>query len=206
MNRIFFGEREFLFSEMKPEIPVSSFEYNDIKDWVAFVQQDFEQSLVFIHTPEPQDCFLHFLQNFKVVPAAGGLVKTLFPEGEKYLYIFRNGMWDLPKGKKEAGESEETNALREVEEETGMKGLKILHYLDHTYHFMAARDGGAPLVKQTAWFLMDIAEPQTPVPQTEEGIVKAEWLSIPEIKKILGLMYTSVATLSNRFLLESGRL
>lgn len=205
MNRIFFGEREFLFSEMKPEIPVPSFEYNDIKDWAAFVQKDFEQNLVFIHTPEPRDCFLRFLQNFRVVPAAGGLVKTRFEEDEKYLYIFRNGMWDLPKGKKEAGENDESNALREVEEETGMKGLEILRYLDHTYHFMAARDGGAPLVKQTAWFLMYIPDPQPPVPQTEEGIEKAEWLSLSEIKNILGLMYTSVATLSNRFLLEPCR-
>lgn len=206
MNRIFFGEREFLFSEMKPEIPVPSFEYNDIKDWVAFVQQDFEQNLVFIHTSDLQEDFPRFLQNFKVVPAAGGIVKTRFTEGEKYLYIFRNGMWDLPKGKKEAGENDESNALREVAEETGLKDLEILRYLDHTYHFMAARDGGAPLVKQTAWFLMHIPALQTPVPQTEEGITKAEWLSVPEIKKILGLMYTSVATLSNRFLLESGRL
>ena len=54
---------------------------------------------------------------FKVIRAAGGVVDK---EG-KTLLIHRNGLWDLPKGKMERNEDIRSCALREVEEETGVK-------------------------------------------------------------------------------------
>jgi len=42
------------------------------------------------------------------------------------LFIFRNGKWDLPKGKAEAKETINQTAIREVEEETGITGLSII--------------------------------------------------------------------------------
>ena len=43
------------------------------------------------------------------------------PEGIRYLLILQtNGFWSLPKGHMEPGESEETTALRELREETGL--------------------------------------------------------------------------------------
>ncbi len=44
---------------------------------------------------------------------------------DEILMIFRRGKWDLPKGKLDKGESLEACALREVEEETGLKKNKI---------------------------------------------------------------------------------
>lgn len=59
---------------------------------------------------------------YKNIEAAGGLV--LRSDGH-FLGIFRLGKWDLPKGKAEKGESMETTALREVEEECGIFGLSV---------------------------------------------------------------------------------
>ena len=63
--------------------------------------------------------------------AAGGLVTN--PQGQ-ILWIFRRGFWDLPKGKVEKMESIEEAALREVEEECGIKQLVLDKLIDKTYH------------------------------------------------------------------------
>src|ERR1043166_3932939 len=72
-----------------------------------------------------------FTSFFKVIEAAGGLVKN--NKGE-YLFIFRKGKWDLPKGKIDKGESVSAAAIREVEEECGVKKLSIRKELPPTYH------------------------------------------------------------------------
>ncbi|MCH5244269.1 MAG: NUDIX domain-containing protein [Lentimicrobiaceae bacterium] len=201
MNRIFFGSREIEFTDTLPPLPCLIAEFNKVSDWNRWVRKEFSQTHACVLCQNPKEDFARFLQKFRVVEAAGGIVQAPFPDGtEKYLYIFRNGMWDLPKGKKEAGEDDATNALREVEEETGLKNLQIVRYLDHTYHFMPTKEGELP-VKQTAWFLMRVDSPQQTIPQTEEGIEKAEWLSLSDVKQRLALMFASVATLSDRFLL-----
>ena len=58
--------------------------------------------------------------------AGGG--KVYNPKNE-ILFIFRNGKWDLPKGKAEAKETINLTALREVEEETGITGLSYYQAL-----------------------------------------------------------------------------
>ena len=59
------------------------------------------------------------MHKYLEVNAGGGLV--INSKGE-YLLIRRSGLWDLPKGHQEPGEPIEETALREVEEETGLKG------------------------------------------------------------------------------------
>ena len=58
-----------------------------------------------------------------VVRAAGGLPVRAGPDGPEVLVVHRPqyGDWTFPKGKCEAGESDEACALREVEEETGLR-------------------------------------------------------------------------------------
>ena len=51
---------------------------------------------------------------FTEVDAAGGLVRDM---NGQYLLILRNGIWDLPKGKREKGEDVAQTAVREVMEE-----------------------------------------------------------------------------------------
>ena len=41
-----------------------------------------------------------FFSNYKLVIAGGGVV---FNKNKEILFIFRNGYWDLPKGKIEVG-------------------------------------------------------------------------------------------------------
>ena len=50
-------------------------------------------------------------------------------EEELYVVLLRHrfgGHWSFPKGHVEAGESERQTALREVREETGLSGIKLL--------------------------------------------------------------------------------
>ena len=61
-----------------------------------------------------------FCREFREVNAAGGLVVRRTEDGPVFLFIRRNGLWDLPKGHQEAGEDIRTTALREVCEETGL--------------------------------------------------------------------------------------
>ena len=90
--------------------------------------------------------FLELLPN---VVAGGG--KVLNSEG-RILFIFRNGKWDLQKGKAENKETIDQTALREVEEETGVEDLKITKPLEITYHIFKRND--KYFIKKTYWFEM----------------------------------------------------
>ena len=48
-----------------------------------------------------------------------------FDENKEFLLIFRDEMWDLPKGKQEPDEEISKTALREVEEECGISGMDL---------------------------------------------------------------------------------
>jgi len=59
-----------------------------------------------------------------VIEAAGGVVERDTPEGRCIAVIYRERYgpeWALPKGKRRRGESWQQTALREVEEETGLR-------------------------------------------------------------------------------------
>lgn len=120
-----------------------------------------------------------FKSNYRTVKAAGGLVKNEFDE---FLFIFRRGMWDLPKGKMEKGESKEQTAVREVEEETGVCNISILKSLGKTLHTYKNRVG-ARIIKKSYWYLME-ATKQQPIPETSEDIQKAEWMKIQQFYQL----------------------
>ncbi len=128
-----------------------------------------------------------FSSAFKTIDAAGGLVKN--SKGE-YLFIFRNGKWDLPKGKVEKGEKIRAAATREVEEECGIGKLKITKELDTTYH--TYRLAGSDILKRTYWFEMSSDDMSVLVPQTEEGITEVKWISKNELEQVYANTYDSV--------------
>ena len=128
-----------------------------------------------------------FCNKFNQINAGGGLVRN--NEG-KYLLIFRHNIWDLPKGKQEPGETIEECALREVEEETGLKGLELENHLCTTHH--TYKVFGLSCIKHTYWYNMQYNGSQNTVPQGEEDISAAEWFSKQELAEKLEGTYPSI--------------
>ena len=93
--------------------------------------------------------------------------------------ILRNGKWDLPKGKIEKGESIKACAMREVEEESGVRGLQITQRLIDTYHTYQLN--GEKILKHTYWFKMKTNFNGILNPQTEEAITQVCWVNEDEI-------------------------
>ena len=103
--------------------------------------------------------------------------------------IYRNGVWDLPKGKQEEGEDITVTALREVQEESGVQA-SLGELLTVTWH--SYRLDGNLIVKSTHWYRM-FAPKNAPVkPQTEEGIEKCEWVTPEDLDYRLANTYPSV--------------
>src|SRR5688572_3663924 len=90
-----------------------------------------------------------FYKHFKVIIASGGVV---FNSNEEILLIFRKGKWDLPKGKLDKGETLEECAVREVEEETGIKNIKLEEKVIITYHTYI--EFGKHILKESHWYKM----------------------------------------------------
>ncbi len=132
---------------------------------------------------------------FKCVYAAGGIVRN---NKNEILFIYRLGKWDLPKGKMELNESPAETALREVEEECGISDLVLGEQQPSTYHMYYDNEY---ILKITYWFEMFYKGTQTPKPQTEEAIEKAEWVSVNDLDKIFANTYSNVAELVNRYVL-----
>lgn len=131
-----------------------------------------------------------FLKKLPNVIAGGG--KVIHDNGD-ILFIFRNGKWDLPKGKTEAKETIENTALREVEEETGVTGLSITKPIETTYHIF--KRNGKYKIKITYWFEMKTSYDGALSPQENEGITRVEWLNQESTLKALENSYSNIKTL-----------
>jgi len=131
--------------------------------------------------------FLKFLPN---VVAAGGKVLNA---SQRILFIFRNGKWDLPKGKSESNETIDKTALREVEEETGVKGLSITKPLEITYHIF--KRNNQHQIKKTYWFEMFSDYDGDLKPQLNEGITKVKWIGPKKLKKVKKNIYANIESL-----------
>ncbi|MBP0613645.1 NUDIX domain-containing protein [Chryseobacterium sp. cx-311] len=120
-----------------------------------------------------------FTHMFHVIEAAGGIVTN---PNKEILFIKRLSKWDLPKGKVEKGESLEQAALREVEEETGLRELILENFINNTFHIYTERNGDRVL-KTTYWFKMSYVGSGTATPQLEEGITEVDWKSDSRIRQ-----------------------
>ena len=137
-----------------------------------------------------------FSRFFRIIEAAGGIVLN---DKKEILFIKRLGKWDLPKGKIEKGESLEEAALREIEEETGLKEVEIEKFLNTTYHIYTERNGDK-ILKTTHWFLMNYLGTESPKPQIEEGILEVSWKDNEEInEKVLGKTFRNIELILNEY-------
>ncbi|MDD5570181.1 MAG: NUDIX domain-containing protein [Bacteroidales bacterium] len=157
-----------------------------LKKIIRQFKNDKNKKLIITHN-SAEELWKIFKSVFREVEAAGGMVKN--SKGE-YLFIFRRGKWDLPKGKLKRKEEITDAALREVNEECGINDLKIIRVLNPTYHIYFRRF--YKVLKKTYWFEMFNATDENPTPQLTEDITKAEWKRKEDFNKIFENTYELV--------------
>ena len=141
----------------------------------------------------PASAFINLEPFLEVKPvlAAGGVVLRKHPGGKPdVLMIYRNKVWDLPKGKQEKGETAEETAMREVREEVGIRAVRLIKQLGTTVHGYERK--GEYHVKTTYWYQMATPEKQFK-PQAEENIEKAGWVPWDKSLEVVG--YPTLKTL-----------
>jgi ADP-ribose pyrophosphatase YjhB (NUDIX family) len=109
----------------------------------------------------------------RVETSSGGVVFRRTDEQIDFLLIrdpYDN--WGLPKGHIEGGETPEQTALREVEEETGLRELSMVAQLPTIDWYF--RDRGKLVHKFCHFFLVECVAGD-PVPQLDEGITACMW-------------------------------
>ena len=135
-----------------------------------------------------------FYKKFTIIQAGGGLVLN---EKNEILLIFRKGKWDLPKGKLDNGETISACAIREVEEETGLKNVKLIEPLIITYH--TYHEGSRFILKESHWYTMKVSGDQILTPQTEEDILEVKWITKEEAEQYFPDCYPSVVDVLEKF-------
>ena len=144
----------------------------------------------YIYHPNHEEILKKFCKTIPKEVAAGGVVTNA--KG-KVLFIYRNDKWDLPKGKLDKGETIAECAIREVEEETGVKKLKIENFLNTTYHIF--KRNGKYRLKEVHWFAMKTTYEGKLKGQASEGIEKVKWKGPNKIKKALANSYVNIRSL-----------
>ena len=106
----------------------------------------------------------------ELVEAAGGIVVRR-RGGVEVLMIHRRGVWDLPKGKLDPGETPEEAAVREVAEEVGIELASLTQgrALGTTTHGYLWPKRDVYAVKVTHWYAMTTTATAFE-PETREGI------------------------------------
>ncbi len=148
---------------------------------------------------KPGQLMCDFMEHTDVIIAGGGIVQN---EKGEYLLIYRKGKWDLPKGKIELTESIKDGAVREVEEETGVKIEQVDDEAFVTYHAYLLK--GKKCLKQTQWYKMKaVAGQAKPVPQTEEDIQDVRWIAHDDLVHYIPLCYPLIADLLRKYALAA---
>lgn len=197
--RIYINDNTLFIADSAPkqekeiqQIDVQNF---DFKQLYKSIPSDSKKDYLLLDA-DPQAVFKKIKNSLTLIKAAGGLVKSA--KGN-YLFIFRNKKWDLPKGKVEKDEKMKEAALREVEEECGVKIYTNDEKLCKTYHVYTI--GSKVVLKKTNWYSMTVKGEPKLIPQKEEGITKASWLSKSELAPVLSNTYPSIVQV-----LEAGAL
>lgn len=196
MYSIYFNNRKLSVCPLKENTNYNSnavvyYNSNDLntKQLPEFMESNQKINLLVLPVEENKiDCvFEKICSEFNQINAGGGLVRNSAGE---YLLIFRNGKWDLPKGKQEAGEDIKVTAVREVEEECGIDSLELGNLLCVTHH--TYRMNGEFMLKHTFWYNMEYKGDVTLKPQTEENIEMCKWVKGEEIAELVKDTYPSI--------------
>lgn len=140
-----------------------------------------------LYHSNPKEVLELLFSLYEKIEAAGGLVVN---ELGQILFIYRNSKWDLPKGKMEMNETKELTAIREVEEECGLKVSSLNRHLVTTYHTYSL--GKKKILKANYWYMMSASSQQRLSPQQDENIEKAEWKNLEDVSELLKTSYDSI--------------
>ena len=178
MYKVFFKDRTVYFGDDFSKAFGKNkglfYRYNNVQELNELVDVFFALKQInnlYIFHEDMLSLIEDFKTCFRFIEAGGGLV---FNGEGKFLVIKRRDVWDLPKGKLEPDEDFETAALREVTEETGLKGLKIGQPIISTYH--TYQQSEERILKKTRWFEMFYQGKAKPRPQSGEDITEAVWV------------------------------
>ena len=181
MYKVFIKNKPLFFIENDEDISTldSQFVYscNNTEDKeIVLDKHSSSEKNIYVQGNSFDEVWKLFFGSYKTVQAAGGVVMN---NKNQVLFIFRNGFWDLPKGKVEDGEAIEIAAAREVEEECGISKPILISKLLVTYHTYDTY--GENCIKPTHWYLMEYNGAEELLPQEEEGITNAQWVSQEDI-------------------------
>ncbi len=198
MYQIFLNEQIItLYSNTETDCPKSALQIESTHDFRNALNLIFNSDDNFDLQGKDNEFLLNlFKTELQFIEAAGGVVTN---EHNEVLFIHRLGVWDLPKGKIEDGESPETAAIREIAEECGIEGHQLKEKITDTYHIYE-RDGKTYL-KKTYWYLFELedSDKQELSPQTEEDIEQVVWLDSDEAELALMDTYKSIELVYERF-------
>ena len=163
-------------------------------NYIELLEKNKHHDGIIIQADDVLQLWKDFKSLYFYIKAGGGLVINPFG---KVLLIFRRGVWDLPKGKQDPGETLAETAVREVFEETGLSDLELLERLDNGYHcYLMSKQR---TLKRTRWYLMQTQSPNQLVLQKEEGIQDAAWFDPKEIPSLQMPMYNNIRDVLVRY-------
>lgn len=162
----------------------------ELKEIIGFFNSFEKIETLRLYHPNLNVLFTMVAENFVIIKAAGGIVRDTY---NHTLFIFRNGVWDLPKGKAEKNELIEQTALREVREECGISRLEIKSRATSTFHIYKLKD--KLVLKETVWFNMKCHGECTLIPQAAENITEVKWMAKKDIDQVLKNTYPSIMAL-----------
>lgn len=101
------------------------------------------------------------------------------------LVLASAGHWGFPKGHQDIDESEEQTAVRELEEETGIKDIKIVKDKSFTERYSFERSGFY-YDKSVKYFLAFVSSIDTTTPDNFHAeIPESRWVNYEEARNIL---------------------
>ena len=127
-----------------------------------------------------------------IVKSAGAIVYRIKNNKLHYLLLhYPSGHWEFPRGHIDEGESEQETAIREIEEETGLKDIKMIpnfkgysrFFFKRTYGLKPKEKKKAPWVfKLVTLFLAETKTEDIKLSREHKGFV---WLPYEDaIKKL----------------------
>lgn len=181
-----FVDNRPVFFEINPSSAEEFLTVEEIKNGLKnFKKSDYTELYIEI---ESEETFTKVFESYKYLEAAGGLVQL----NQNYLFIKRDGKWDIPKGKLEKGEGPEEAAVREIMEECGIENApEITKHLTNTWHVYSRKD--KKYLKKTYWYILKAADDSLDfTPQEEELITDVKYFPKKAFDTVKKNTYNSI--------------